>query len=154
MILSLHYRYRYLHDDIITLICSSEALPDITSSLQEVIIWKSFCMKNVDLPRILLANNKFLVPVGRYLLSLETFLLVWEPLVLVVCINLLTDWINIVFFFCDKLRNTSLAAKGALAHRLHCRTACNTSPPALFKMAEGSGNKSNPVLLNPLNDFC
>ena len=26
--------------------------------------------------------------------------------------------------------NTSLAAQGALAHRLQRRTACNTSPPA------------------------
>ena len=26
--------------------------------------------------------------------------------------------------------NTSLTAKGALAHRLQCRAACNTSPPA------------------------
>ena len=33
--------------------------------------------------------------------------------------------------------NTSLAAPGALAHRLQRRTACNTSPPALSKMADG-----------------
>ena len=32
--------------------------------------------------------------------------------------------------------NTSLAAPGALAHRLQRRTACNTSPPALSKMAD------------------
>ena len=32
-------------------------------------------------------------------------------------------------------RNTSLAAKGALAHRLHRRTACNAAPPAKSKMA-------------------
>ena len=32
--------------------------------------------------------------------------------------------------------NTSLAAKGALAHRLQRRTACNTSPPAESKMAD------------------
>ena len=34
-------------------------------------------------------------------------------------------------------RNTSLAAPGALAHRLQRRTACNTSPPTLSKMADG-----------------
>ena len=33
--------------------------------------------------------------------------------------------------------NTSLAAPGALAHRLQRRTACNTSPPAISKMADG-----------------
>ena len=31
--------------------------------------------------------------------------------------------------------NTSLAAKGALAHRLQRRTACNAAPPAKSKMA-------------------
>ena len=34
-------------------------------------------------------------------------------------------------------QNTSLAAPGALDHRLQRRTACNTSPPALSKMADG-----------------
>ena len=34
-------------------------------------------------------------------------------------------------------RNTSLAAPGALAHRLQRRTACNTSLPTLSKMADG-----------------
>ena len=33
--------------------------------------------------------------------------------------------------------NTSLAAPGALAHRLQRRTACNTSSPTLSKMADG-----------------
>ena len=37
----------------------------------------------------------------------------------------------------DFVFNTSLAAPGALAHRLQRRTACNTSPPALSKMADG-----------------
>ena len=32
--------------------------------------------------------------------------------------------------------NTSLAAPVALAHGLQRCTACNTSPPALFKMAD------------------
>ena len=32
-------------------------------------------------------------------------------------------------------KNTSLAAKGALAHRLQLRTACNSAPPAKSKMA-------------------
>ena len=31
--------------------------------------------------------------------------------------------------------DTSLAAKGELAHRLQCRTACNAAPPANSKMA-------------------
>ena len=31
--------------------------------------------------------------------------------------------------------NTSLAAPGALAHRLQRRTACNAAPPAKSKMA-------------------
>ena len=35
------------------------------------------------------------------------------------------------------IHNTSLAAPGALAHRLQRRTVCNTSPPALSKMADG-----------------
>ena len=38
---------------------------------------------------------------------------------------------------CKNGVNTSLAAPGALAHRLQRRTACNTSPPALSKMANG-----------------
>ena len=33
-------------------------------------------------------------------------------------------------------RIKKLAAPGALAHRLQRRTACNTSPPALSKMAK------------------
>ena len=36
--------------------------------------------------------------------------------------------------------NTSLAAPGAVAHRLQRRTVCNTSPPALSKMADGVPN--------------
>ena len=32
-------------------------------------------------------------------------------------------------------KNTSLAAKGALAHRLQRHTACNPTPPSKFKMA-------------------
>ena len=37
----------------------------------------------------------------------------------------------------DIVENTSLAAPGALAHRLQRPTACNTSLPALSKMADG-----------------
>ena len=33
------------------------------------------------------------------------------------------------------IANTSLAAKGALAHRLQRRTACNAAPPAKSNMA-------------------
>ena len=36
----------------------------------------------------------------------------------------------------EKKKNTSLALPGALAHCLQHRTACDTSPPALFKMAD------------------
>ena len=39
--------------------------------------------------------------------------------------------------FDSKIKNTSLAAPGALAHRLQRRTACNTSPPTISKMADG-----------------
>ena len=35
----------------------------------------------------------------------------------------------------DNLKNTSLAAPGALAHRLQRRAACNATPPAKSKMA-------------------
>ena len=39
--------------------------------------------------------------------------------------------------FLTELNNTSLAAPGALAHRLQRCSVCNTSPPALSKMADG-----------------
>ena len=32
-------------------------------------------------------------------------------------------------------QNTSLTGKGALAHRLQCRNACNAAPPAISKIA-------------------
>ena len=35
------------------------------------------------------------------------------------------------------ISNTSLAAPGALAHRLQRRTACNAAPPVKSKMAVG-----------------
>ena len=44
---------------------------------------------------------------------------------------------NLVLFKMVLVDNTSLAALGALAHRLQRHTACNTSPPALSKMADG-----------------
>ena len=45
------------------------------------------------------------------------------------------------------VQNTSLAAKGALAHRLQRRTACNTAPPEKSKMAaRGSQNKRGAFL--------
>ena len=48
--------------------------------------------------------------------------------------------ISLISEFCsenhiDNNQNTSLAAKGALAHHLQRRTACKTSPPAESKMA-------------------
>ena len=45
--------------------------------------------------------------------------------------------ILMVLLFVMIINNTSLAAKGALAHCLQRRTACNTSPPDLSKMAHG-----------------
>ena len=44
---------------------------------------------------------------------------------------------NIIHDYNGKVLNTSLAAPGALAHRLQRRTACNTSPPTISKMADG-----------------
>ena len=46
-------------------------------------------------------------------------------------------------------RNTSLAAPGALAHRLQRRTACNTSPPNLSKMADGAWKYVKPYVIEP-----
>ena len=43
--------------------------------------------------------------------------------------------------------NTSLAAPWALAHRLQRRTACNTSPPAEPKMADGVWHGVSPSIL-------
>ena len=51
-------------------------------------------------------------------------------------------------------KNTSLVAPGAPSHRLQRRTACNTKPPAISKMAEGSRNRSNHRLLDPPINFC
>ena len=45
--------------------------------------------------------------------------------------------------------NTSLAAPGALAHRLQRRTACNTSPPNLSKMADGAWKYVKPYVIEP-----
>merc|ERR1712212_1110690 len=44
---------------------------------------------------------------------------------------------------------TSLAAPGALAHRLQRRTACNTSPPTLSKMADGVWKYVKPYVIEP-----
>ena len=48
-----------------------------------------------------------------------------------------------------RLNNTSLAAPGALAHRLQRRTACNTSPPNLSKMADGAWKYVKPYVIEP-----
>ena len=45
--------------------------------------------------------------------------------------------------------NTSLAAPGALAHRLQRRTACNTSPPNISKMADGAWKYVKPYVIDP-----
>ena len=46
-------------------------------------------------------------------------------------------------------KNTSLAAPGALAHRLQRRTACNTSPPNLSKMADRAWKYVKPYVIEP-----
>ena len=43
--------------------------------------------------------------------------------------------------------NTSLAAPGALAHRLQRLTVCNTSLPALSKMADGVRKYVKPYVI-------
>ena len=49
----------------------------------------------------------------------------------------------------DHVGNTSLAAPGALAHRLQRPTACNTSPPNLSKMADGAWKYVKPYVIEP-----
>ena len=54
--------------------------------------------------------------------------------------------------------NTSLAAPGALAHRLERRTTCNISPPAVSKMADRTQKQVKPQVIGPsdqllLNEF-
>ena len=49
----------------------------------------------------------------------------------------------------DYYENTSLAAPEALAHRLQRRTACNTSPPNLSKMADGAWKYVKPYVIEP-----
>ena len=53
-------------------------------------------------------------------------------------------------------RNTSLAAKGVLAHRLQCRTACKIQNchQGAPKWPTGSGNNLNLKLLDPPINFC
>ena len=47
------------------------------------------------------------------------------------------------------IKNTSLVAPGALAHRLQRPTACNTSPPTLSKMADGVWKYVKPYVIGP-----
>ena len=47
------------------------------------------------------------------------------------------------------IRNTSLAAPGALAHRLQHRTTCNTSPPAESKIADRVWKWVKPLVIGP-----
>ena len=49
----------------------------------------------------------------------------------------------------EKNINTNLASPGALAHRLQRRTACNTSPPNLSKMADGAWKYVKPYVIEP-----
>ena len=48
---------------------------------------------------------------------------------------LVTILMSLPGLYACNLKNTSLVAKGALAHHLQCCTACNTAPPAKSKMA-------------------
>ena len=56
----------------------------------------------------------------------------------------------------DKNRNTSIVAKGALAHRLQCRTACKiqNGRQGAPKWLTGSGKVSTPRFLGILSNFC
>ena len=57
------------------------------------------------------------------------------------------------FWFQTKfLHNTSLAASGALAHRLQHRTACNAEPPASGPQNGQRGLESNDVYSGPNAD--
>ena len=91
-----------------------------------VTIWRGSCF--CPLLRILSLNS--------YLINaINIFLLKWSIL----------ECIEIVI--CE--HNTSLAAPGALAHRLQRRTACNTSPPNLSKMADGAWKYVKPYVIEP-----
>ena len=52
--------------------------------------------------------------------------------------------------------NASQAAKGALAHRLQCRTACKiqNGRQEATKLPTGSGKVSTPKFLGILSNFC
>ena len=56
---------------------------------------------------------------------------------------------TLIFVIRTPYKNTSLAAPGALAHRLQRRTACNTSPPNLSKMADGAWKYVKPYVIEP-----
>ena len=61
----------------------------------------------------------------------------------------------VVAFFEERIYNTSLAAKGALAHRLQRRTACKIQRlPGGPKCQPGSGKVFIPRVLGVLSNFC
>ena len=78
---------------------------------------------------------------------METSLLVS----LFVCCDIQIVWaISIVKSYVGQNgQNTSLAAPGALAHRLQRRTACNSSTPNLSKMADGAWKYVKPYVIDP-----
>ena len=91
-----------------------------------------------------------MVPFGPIRLPMVWFDPIWSCMVWSLLVQYGPVWYCMVpqswefFFFLilmkavwvRKLMNTSLAAPGALAHRLQYCTACNTSPPTNSKMAD------------------
>ena len=49
----------------------------------------------------------------------------------------------------NEKKDTNLVALGALTTRLQRRTACNTSPPNLSKMADGAWKYVKPYVIEP-----
>ena len=65
-----------------------------------------------------------------------------RPILSLACVDIATGVLSTpivfsIYYFKCKNRNTSLTAKGALAHRLQRCTACTASPPVLSIMANG-----------------
>ena len=63
---------------------------------------------------------------------------------------------NMISLKQENMKNTSLAAPGALAHRLQCHTACKiqNGRQGAQKWPTGSGKGSNPRLLGAPVNFC
>ena len=71
-------------------------------------------------------------------------------------INYIQSKKNMISLKQENMKNTSLAAPGALAHRLQCRTACKiqNGRQGAPKWPTGSGKGSNPRLLGAPVNFC